>query len=83
MLCATTEGKGGMRETAVFVSHEHKCGCTHSRTHIHTHTHTQTHSHTNTHRRKDKHKLGQVQGAQGNVATEKKTTSEIFVASDT
>ena len=56
-----------------------------SLTHTHTHTHTHIHTHTNKHtlRHKDKHKLGQVQGAQGNVATEKKTTSNILVTSDT
>ena len=49
----------------------------HTHTYIHTHTHTSTHTDTKTSTK------GQVQGAQGNVATEKKTTSNILVTSDT
>ena len=47
-----------------------------------THRHTHTHKHTHTHTHTKTSELGQVLGAQGNVATEKKTTSEILVTSD-
>ena len=77
MFRATVECNREKRDT-VLVSHEHKGACTHP-----SHLHTDTHTHTNTHTHTKTSELGQVLGAQGNVATEKKTSSEILVTSDT
>ena len=77
MLCATTECNGEKQETVVFVSHEHKCGCTYFLTHTHTYTH--THTHTRTHTQNHKHNQGQAQAAQGNVVHEKDYHRDSFL----